>query len=225
MFARAFAGEVLAQNRHSLNSHPDYFEIEPDGNSIKIEQIRNMLKTVYEKPVMAKRKVYIINNSERMTKEAQNSLLKTLEEPPTYVCIILVSSNDNLFLNTIKSRCIKIAFNRLTDEELKSVANISDDLIKIADGSIAKAMEFEEKREMFIAINNVFNDLERIDAIDFINSKDEIFKEYVKHNSSVRIENATSEKKEDAQNVLEYISLIFFEKLRTSKEEKYAKCI
>ena len=48
-----------------------------------------------------------------MTKEAQNALLKTLEEPPEYVTIILITSNENMFLPTIKSRCTKIIFNKL----------------------------------------------------------------------------------------------------------------
>ena len=71
-----------------------------------------MVKDVFEKPIRSERKVYIINDGEKMTKEAQNSLLKTLEEPPEYVVIILITSNENLLLNTIKSRCAKIKFNR-----------------------------------------------------------------------------------------------------------------
>ena len=71
---------------------------------------------------MSSKKVYVINNSEMMTKEAQNSLLKTLEEPPEFVTIILVSNNENTILATIKSRCTKIVFteenkNEFTEEE------------------------------------------------------------------------------------------------------------
>ena len=73
---------------------------------------------VLEKPIKGSKKIYIINNSENMTKEAQNALLKTLEEPPEYAVIILVTSNENLLLNTIKSRCIKILFSNLSDEEI-----------------------------------------------------------------------------------------------------------
>ena len=89
-----------------------------DGKSIKIEQIRYMQEKIAEKPIASNKKVYIINNSDTMTKEAQNCLLKTLEEPPEYAVIILVLANENNMLNTIKSRCTKIMFNPLSKEEI-----------------------------------------------------------------------------------------------------------
>ena len=89
-----------------------------DGKSIKIEQIRYMQEKIAEKPIASNKKVYIINNSDTMTKEAQNCLLKTLEEPPEYAVIILVLANENNMLNTIKSRCTKIMFNPISKEEI-----------------------------------------------------------------------------------------------------------
>ena len=89
-----------------------------DGKSIKIEQIRYMQEKIAEKPIASNKKVYIINNSDTMTKEAQNCLLKTLEEPPEYAVIILVLANENNMLYTIKSRCTKIMFNPLSKEEI-----------------------------------------------------------------------------------------------------------
>ena len=89
-----------------------------DCKSIKIEQIRYMQEKIAEKPIASNKKVYIINNSDTMTKEAQNCLLKTLEEPPEYAVIILVLANENNMLNTIKSRCTKIMFNPLSKEEI-----------------------------------------------------------------------------------------------------------
>ena len=79
-----------------------------------------MQKNVYEKPILSNKKVFIIDESEKMTEEAQNSLLKTLEEPPEYMVIILISSNENKLLNTIKSRCLKINFLNIDNVELKS---------------------------------------------------------------------------------------------------------
>lgn len=69
-----------------------------------------MQKKIYEKPIISSKKIYIIDNAETMTIEAQNCLLKTLEEPPEYICIILVTSNDSNIINTIRSRCMKITF-------------------------------------------------------------------------------------------------------------------
>ena len=88
------------------NNNPDFFCIEPEGNSIKIEQIRELQKKIQEKPIISEKKVYIIDQADLMTKEAQNCLLKTLEEPPEFVTIILVGTNENAFLTTIKSRCM-----------------------------------------------------------------------------------------------------------------------
>lgn len=100
------------------NNNPDFMQIDAeDGKSIKIEQIRQLQEKVIEKPINSGKKVYIINNSELMTIEAQNCLLKTLEEPPEYVVIILIVSNENKLLTTIKSRCTKIYFESLSNEK------------------------------------------------------------------------------------------------------------
>ena len=124
LFAKEFAKAILCENEEkpcnncksciefNTNNNPDFNIIESDGKNIKIDQIRELTKKVYEKPIISNKKVYIINDSNLMTKEAQNSLLKTLEEPPEYVTIILVTSNESMFLPTIKSRCTKILFNK-----------------------------------------------------------------------------------------------------------------
>lgn len=194
------------------NNNPDFCIIEAESNNIKIEQIRELTKKVYEKPIVSQRKVYIINDSNCMTKEAQNSLLKTLEEPPEYVTIILVASNDNLFLPTIKSRCTKILFERLTNDNLKTILetkyncfNISEIVYKIANGSVQKALNLKDKVEDYKSIDNIFSNIENMSRLDLITNKEKVFKQ-----------------KEDANDILEYINLIFFEKIDNLK---YANCI
>ena len=131
MIAKEFAKAILCQGeqkpcntcesciKFNGENNPDIQIIdEIEEKSIKTETIKEMVKGVYEKPIEGSRKVYIINDSQKMTKEAQNSLLKTLEEPPEYVVIILITENENLLLNTIKSRCTKIKFNPLKDNEI-----------------------------------------------------------------------------------------------------------
>lgn len=137
----------------NTSNNPDFTIVEPDGNAIKIDQIRDLVKKVYEKPIVSNKKVYIINDSNLMTKEAQNSLLKTLEEPPEYVTIILIASNENLFLPTIKSRCTKIIFNKLTNDELVKVLekqynyfNVSDLVLKVSDREHKKSIKFKRER-------------------------------------------------------------------------------
>jgi len=192
------------------SNNPDFFQINSDGSSIKIEQIRGMNKNILEKPIVSKRKVYIINNSEQMTKEAQNSLLKTLEEPPEYAVIILISSNDNMFLNTIKSRCVKISFNKLTDDEIKKILpNVSDSLLKMADGSVGRAIGMQGKEDTYELLSNTFSRLENTNMIDMLKCKDSIFKD-----------------KEDAYTTLEYINQIFFDLLNKNiNDGRYIKCI
>ena len=98
IIAKEFAKNILCLNQENKNSNtnctcksciefetnnnPDFSIIEPDGNSIKIEQIRELQKRIQEKPIISNSKVYIIDNADMMTQEAQNCLLKTLEEPP-----------------------------------------------------------------------------------------------------------------------------------------------
>ena len=74
------------------NNNPDFLYIEPEGNSVKIEQIRYIQRKIQEKPIISNKKVYIINDADKMTTEAQNCLLKTLEEPPEYSTIILMKT-------------------------------------------------------------------------------------------------------------------------------------
>ena len=91
------------------NNNPDFMMIEPQDGKVKIDQIREMQRKVAEKPIVSDNKVYIIDDSDTMTSEAQNCLLKTLEEPPEYVTIILICSNEDNMLSTIKSRCTRIS--------------------------------------------------------------------------------------------------------------------
>ena len=72
------------------------------------------------KPYNSKRKIYIIDEAEKMNQQAQNAILKTLEEPPSYATIILITSNEEVFLQTIKSRCIFFNTKPVLDEELKN---------------------------------------------------------------------------------------------------------
>ena len=193
------------------SNNPDYFEILPENNSIKIEQIRNINKKVYEKPIVSNRKVYIINEAETMTKEAQNSLLKTLEEPPEFVCIILITSNESKLLNTIRSRCIKINFSKLTDNELENVLkDVTPTILKMAGGSVEKAIELKEKQVDYENIKNIILRVETLNLIDIMNKKEEIFKD-----------------KANVQNILDYMASMFLEmaKNNINKADKYTKCI
>lgn len=225
LFAKQFAKAILCINdikpcnkcksciEFDTFNNPDFKIINPDCNSIKIDQIRELVKNIYEKPIISNRKVYVINDSNLMTKEAQNSLLKTLEEPPEYITIILIASNSSLFLPTVISRCSKVIFNKLNNEELKKVLkekynynNISDLVLEIADGSIEKALNIIKKEEEYKKTTEIYSRIEELSLINVINSKEEIFKE-----------------KENTEDILEYINLIFFKKI--NENSNYMKCM
>lgn len=149
-------GECSSCVKFDSENNPDFSIIEPEGNSIKIAQIRELQENVYIKPIVSSKKVFIINDSDKMTEEAQNSLLKTLEEPPEYIIIILVASNENKLLNTIKSRCLKIGFNNIDKKEViqyiikeQILTNPSDELLSMCNGSIGKLIKIKENLEEY----------------------------------------------------------------------------
>ncbi len=226
MIAKKFAQMILCTNggrkgcntcksciEFTSNNNPDFLYIEPDGNNIKIEQIRYLQRKIQEKPIISNRKVYIINDADKMTTEAQNCLLKTLEEPPEYSTIILIGSNQNLFLNTIKSRCMIISFKPIETELIKKyleekyeMFNTSSSMLETFQGSIGKAIILKDKKEQYEKIEMMIKNLDKKDIIDILNLGEEIYKS-----------------KDDIIDILEYINVIL---LKLAKEEaKYVKCI
>ncbi len=103
-------GTCLSCQKMRNQNHPDFSVISPDGNAIKIDQIREMQEKMIYKPIDGQRKIVIIDPADKMNKAAANGLLKTLEEPPSYAMIILVSAKALSLLPTLRSRCQKISF-------------------------------------------------------------------------------------------------------------------
>ena len=182
-------------------NNPDYTFIEPEGRAIKIEQIREMQTKVYEKPVNSSKKVYVINDADLMTKEAQNCLLKTLEEPPEYIVIILVVSNENKVLTTIKSRCMKMHFEKLSDNEIKkylieecNIQNVSSNILRLCDGSIGKCTVVKEKLEDYMELERIFGCIKNVSITKLVNSSDLLYKN-----------------KDNINEYLDYINVILYE--------------
>jgi len=105
--------------RISSGNHPDVHMIEPDGLSIKKEQIQFLQEEFTKKGVESNRKVYIIDQAEKMTVQAANSLLKFLEEPLSDTTAILISDQTQKILPTIISRCQMITFKHLSADVLQ----------------------------------------------------------------------------------------------------------
>ncbi|MCG9127184.1 DNA polymerase III subunit delta' [Candidatus Poribacteria bacterium] len=99
-------------------NHPDFRIIRPDGAQIKIDQIRELQQKIHYPPLEGRRKIYILVNTECMNNYAANSLLKTLEEPPSASTIVLLTENIETILPTIRSRCQVLPFYPLAQKEL-----------------------------------------------------------------------------------------------------------
>ncbi len=100
------------------STHPDLLLIEPDGQFIKIDQIRALQGALSLTAWSGKRKIAIIDRAERLNQEAANCLLKTLEEPPPESLLILVSAAADDLLPTLRSRCHLVRFFPLAQPQL-----------------------------------------------------------------------------------------------------------
>ncbi len=98
-------GTCTSCRKAALSIHPDLVEIIPQGESIRIEQIRHLQKEVIFAPLEGKRRIVIIDRAESMGPSASNALLKILEEPPSHTVLLLSASTSSALLPTILSRC------------------------------------------------------------------------------------------------------------------------
>ncbi|MBS3811688.1 MAG: DNA polymerase III subunit delta' [Halanaerobiales bacterium] len=150
-------GECLSCKKIEHHNHPDFkiTEVLKDHKRILIDQIREMQKEISYKPYESEYKIYIINQAAKMTVQAQNSLLKTLEEPPKYAIIILINESKNELIPTIVSRCQEVKlYNQSKDvikDYLKKHYNLSPKksllYATIARGKYKKAVNLSSKND------------------------------------------------------------------------------
>lgn len=115
-------GECRSCKQSQTNNQPDIIRVTHEKpGTISVDDIRTQVNNdIAIKPYSSKYKVYIINEAEKMTVQAQNALLKTLEEPPAYAVIILLVSNINALLQTILSRCVVLNMKPVEDSLVRS---------------------------------------------------------------------------------------------------------
>lgn len=149
-------GNCIACRKIDHQNHPDLHILEPDGNSIKIEQIRTFQKELNLKPLEAPRKICLIEKAECMTTGAGNALLKTLEEPRGDTLLILLTDQPQMLLETIRSRCQPLPFTRHPNSRIKAELEKqlgidsaeSHVLAALSEGSFKKA--FGKDRELYL---------------------------------------------------------------------------
>ncbi len=130
-FAKFIAKSALCENDNAPcgmcknctllenNSHPDISYIRPEESkkNISVDQVRLLRKDAFIKPHISSKRVFIIEKAQTLNEQAQNALLKILEEPPSSVIFILVCENKSAFLNTITSRCVAFHLTTPSKEE------------------------------------------------------------------------------------------------------------
>ena len=196
-FAKDFAKCILEDSMMQ-----DYYELGPDGKSIKVAQIRELQNVINIKPTFSKKSVYIIDDADLMTIEAQNSLLKTLEEPPEYAVIILIVHNERSILSTVKSRCVNIKFNKLSDKDikkyfLKNDLNFEDkniNVFKVLDGSLNNINFIRDDYDELLKLTVFVINLKKNKVINFFQDAS-VF--YDNHDKIIRL--------------LEYLNILLFE--------------
>lgn len=106
-------------------THPDYHFFSTENETIKIKEIRDFFENINLTPHYSVKKIYVIDGAEKMTTQAQNCILKTLEEPPSDVVIILLTANKEMLLETINSRVLTYSFKKYSKEEIKQAVEES----------------------------------------------------------------------------------------------------
>ncbi len=166
------------------HNNPDIIHvIHEKPSSIGVEDVRSQVnKDVYIKPYAGKYKVYIIPEAEKLTEQAQNAILKTIEEPPEYVIILLLTENVGALLPTIQSRCIMLKLRNIKDELVKNYLMTNIEIpdyeaslcAAFAQGNIGKAVtlatseHFREIKEEAMWVLSHINRLEVDELIDCV---------------------------------------------------------
>lgn len=160
-----------------IQTHPDVLIIPPDPPQllIKIGQVRSVIQRIYRLPAEAPRSMYIFSSSAFM-KEAANSLLKVLEEPPEYAHIVLISENPGELLPTIRSRSSLFRLGALPPEQIEALlAERRTDwkplerslVARLAEGAVGQALSFDltgylaSRRDALVLLHNACRDGER----------------------------------------------------------------
>lgn len=152
-------------------NNPDVVYVYPSKTkALSVDDVREQITSnVNIKPYNHRYKVYIIPNADTLTTQAQNALLKTLEEPPEYAVFMLLSENINAFLPTVLSRCVVFTIKPLSSNEVENyllenrnvIGDQADIFAEYSQGSIGKAIKYAESEEFVemrkIIINALIN--------------------------------------------------------------------
>ena len=143
-------GECPPCRRIARGLHADVLAVAPgDTGTIKVDAVRGVVEQAAYRPFEGRRRVVIVDDADRLVAEAQNALLKTLEEPPPASVFLLVTHRPHLLLPTVRSRCPELRFGSLATDEVVDVLvgecgvapAAAPAAAATADGSVARALE------------------------------------------------------------------------------------
>jgi len=165
------------------DNHPDIIKVTHEKpNTIGVDDIRKITGDIYIKPYSSARKIYILNEAEKMTVQAQNALLKTLEEPPEYATILLLTTGMDALLPTIQSRCVMLSMKPVRDElvkeylmkDLRIPEYKADVCVAFARGNVGRAKslacseEFDNIKHDAVALLKYIKDMEISEVVTAI---------------------------------------------------------
>ncbi|MGB8451125.1 MAG: DNA polymerase III subunit delta' [Anaerocolumna sp.] len=190
LLGSAFAMSLQCEDREDLSdacgkcrsciqaasrNHPDIIRITHEKASIGVDDVRLQINNnIQIKPYSSPFKIYIIDEAEKLTEAAQNAILKTIEEPPAYAVIILLTNNLNALLPTIISRCITLKLKAINKELIKSflmseykVPDYQAELSAVfAQGNVGKAVKYASSDEFIELKKDVLHLLKYIDEME-----------------------------------------------------------
>ena len=157
-------------------NHPDLIYVTHEKPaSIGVDDVREQINdTIMVRPYSSQYKIYIVDEAEKMTVQAQNALLKTIEEPPTYAVIMLLTTNPDAFLQTILSRCVQLKLKPLRDsvvkdylEEKLQVKDIQAEIYSaFARGNLGKAIHLAQSEDFKMMYEEILKLLKEIREMD-----------------------------------------------------------
>lgn len=157
-------------------NQPDILYLQHEKpNTISVDDIRKQINNdIGIKPYSSPYKIYIINEAEKMSIQAQNALLKTIEEPPAYAVILLLTTNASAFLPTILSRCITLSVKVVPDKEIKEylmkelqIPDYKADICAaFAQGNVGKAIQLAGNEDFNELKNSALQLIKRLDDIE-----------------------------------------------------------
>lgn len=167
--------ECVSCHQMESGNQPDVIWVTREKASLGVDEIREQLcNTMDIKPFSSPYKIYLVPEAEKMTEAAQNALLKTIEEPPEYGIVILMTSNISALLPTIQSRCLTMEFRPLStvvvESYVKEHCQVPDYQARasaaFAQGNLGKAMRYAKSEDFIERKDHIISLLRHVEQMD-----------------------------------------------------------